>query len=281
MRHTLTLFYLSEFSGYSVPTLSTRFQQYLASPPTPQAYLTKLKTTASWSTCTGYLLIDADWFGDRCVITYRDSKLGRIYWSLAGGEYLSVIKRDLDWLVSENYPIKAAVFDGKKSMNSACRGLSVPIQRCLVHIQTRIQTLLTQHPQTEAGKDLLLLVQDINKISTTYEAKIIIRWFVRLHQKHYEFFTQKTLNTDSEKKTPKWWYTHPYLRQAYQHIYQALPNMFTYLSYPGLPKDNNSSEGSYSQLDNKILIHRGMTQTSKESLISWYFYLTRFYPPNG
>lgn len=281
MRHTLTLAYLSELSGYSVPTLSTRFQQYLSSPPTPQAYLTKLKTTASWSTCTGYLLIDADWFGERCVITYRDSVLGRIYWSQAGGEYLSVIKCDLEWLVGEGYPFKAAVFDGKKSMDSACRSLTIPIQRCLVHIQTRIQTLLTQHPQTEAGKNLLLLAQHINKISTTYEAKILIRWFVRLYLKHYEFFTQKTLNNDPERKTPKWWYTHPYLRQAYQHLYQALPNMFTYLRYPGLPKDNNSSEGSYSQLDNKILIHRGMTQTSKENLISWYFYLTHFYPPNG
>lgn len=281
MRHTLTLVYLSEISGYSVPTLSIRFQQYLANPPTPKEYLSQLQSTDEWNSCTGYLLIDADWFGDRCVITYRDSVLGRIYWSLAGGEYLSVIKHDLECLQSESYPLKACVFDGKKSMDSACRGLSVPIQRCLVHIQTRVQTLLTKKPQTEAGKDLLLLVQHINKITTPYEAKILIRWFVRLYKKHYEFFTQKTLNTDPERKTPKWWYTHPYLRQAYQHLYQALPNMFTYLRYPNLPKDNNSSEGSYSQLDNKILIHRGMAQPSKENLISWYLYLTRFYPPNG
>jgi len=241
----------------------------------------KLKSTPEWYNCTGYLLIDADWFGDRCLITYRDSELGRVYWSLAGGEYLAVIKRDLEWLRANGYPLKVAVFDGKKSMDSACKSLLIPIQRCLVHVQTRIQTLLTQNPQTEAGKDLLILSQHINKITTPYEAKILIRWFVRLYQKHYQFFTQRTLNNDPERKTPKWWYTHPYLRQAYQHLYQALPNMFTYLRYPNLPKDNNSSEGSYSQLDNKVLIHRGMTQPSKENLISWYLYLTRFYPPNG
>ncbi|MEK7499153.1 MAG: hypothetical protein AAB649_00940 [Patescibacteria group bacterium] len=281
MRHTLTLVYLSEISGLSVTTLSTRFQQYLVSPPTPQTYLIKLKTTLIWSTCTGYLLIDADWFGNRCIITYRDSKAGLLYWSIAGGEYLTVVRHDIETLVAEGYPLKVAVFDGKKSMDSACRGLSIPIQRCLVHIQTRIQTLLTQHPQTEAGRDLLLLSEHINYLGTAYEAKILIRWFVRLYKRHYQFFTERTLNDDLSKKTPKWWYTHPYLRQAYQHLYQALPNMFTYLRYDDLPKDNNSSEGSYSQLDNKILIHRGMMQNPKENLISWYFYLTRFYPPNG
>ena len=128
-----------------------------------------------WYNCTGYLLIDADWFGDRCLITYRDSELGRVYWSLAGGEYLAVIKRDLEWLRANGYPLKVAVFDGKKSMDSACKSLLIPIQRCLVHVQTRIQTLLTQNPQTEAGKDLLILSQYINKITTPYEAKIR-RW---------------------------------------------------------------------------------------------------------
>lgn len=272
---------MSEVSDFSIPTLCTRFQQHLTTPPTSKEYLLKLKSTPEWYNCTGYLLIDADWFGDRCLITYRDSELGRVYWSLAGGEYLAVIKCDLEWLRANGYPLKVAVFDGKKSMDSVCKSLLIPIQRCLVHVQTRIQTLLTQNPQTEAGKDLLILSQHINKITTPYEAKILIRWFVRLYQKHYQFFTQRTLNNDPERKTPKWWYTHPYLRQAYQHLYQALPNMFTYLRYPNLPKDNNSSEGSYSQLDNKVLIHRGMTQPSKENLISWYLYLTRFYPPNG
>jgi len=281
VRHTLTLVYLSELSGFSVPTLSIRFQQYLTTPPTPKEYFLQLKNTDGWDGCTGYLLIDADWFGKRCVITYRDSILGHIYWSLAGGEYLTVIKGDLEWLQSEGYPLKVAVFDGKKSMDSACKSLTIPIQRCLVHIQTRIQTLLTQHPQTEAGKDLLLLCQHVNKIGTTYEAKIFIRWFVQLYERHYKFFTERTLNDDPSKQTPKWWYTHPYLRQAYQHMYQALPHMFTYLRYPDLPKDNNSSEGSYSQLDAKLSIHRGMIQLRKENLISWYFYLTRFYPPNS
>lgn len=281
MRHTLTLAYLSELSGISVPSLSTRFQQYLASPPTSQAYFVKLKTIASWSACTGYLLIDADWFGDRCLITYRDAKLGLVYWSFADGEYLSVIKSDIKYLEGAGYPLMVAVFDGKKAMFSACSSLSVPVQRCLVHIQTRVQTLLTQNPQTKAGKDLLLLSSHINYLDSSYEAKIFIRWFVRLYKRHYQFFTTKTLNDDPERKTPKWWYTHPYLRQAYQHLYQALPHMFTYLRYPDLPKDNNSSEGSYSQLDNKMLIHRGMTQTSKENLISWYLYLIRFYPPNS
>lgn len=215
------------------------------------------------------------------MITYRDSQLGRIYWSLAGGEYLTVIKYDLEYLKSMSYPLKVTVFGGKKAMDSACKSLSVPIQRCLVHIQTRVQTLLTQHPQTEAGKDLLILAHYINKIVTVYEAKIFIRWFVRLYKRHYSFFTAKTLNDDLNQKTPKWWYTHPYLRQSYQHLYQALPNMFTYLRYPNLPKDKNSSKDSYSQLDTKLSIHRGMTQSSKENLIPWYFYLTRFYPPNG
>jgi len=223
-------------------------------------------------------MIDADWFGKRCLITYRDSSYGLLYWSFDKGEYLETIEKDLRYLVSLGYPLKASVIDGKQALVSACLHLEIPIQRCLVHIQTRVQTLLTRKPKSQAGQDLLLWSRHINTISNKYEAKILIRWYLRLYLRHNDFFANRTTSYNLKLSKSQWWYTHKYLRQAYQHIYQALPNMFTYLRCDGLPKDNNASEGAYSQLDTKISIHRGLSQKSRENMIAWYYYLRCFYP---
>lgn len=46
-------------------------------------------------------------------------------------------------------------------------------QRCLVHIQMKVQTLLTQRPKLLAGQELLALSSKLNQIKSTKEAHLL------------------------------------------------------------------------------------------------------------
>jgi len=139
-----------------------------------------------------------------------------------------------------------------------------------------VNSLLTKRPQTEAGIDLSLLIKELPFLNNKQEVKIWFSWFKRLWQRHYDFFQQKSLGFNQRLNRHQWWYTHKNLRRAYYHIHYALPNLFTFTKFSNLPKTNNAIEGFFSQLDNKVSIHRGLSQDNKESLINWFIYFRKF-----
>ena len=244
-------------------------------PPDPKKYFVKL-TQTNWVSLTGYLLVDGDWFGnERVCLVYKDSSGKVLFWRFSKGEYKDEVVEDIQFLVDNDYSLKGVVCDGKRALVKAGEYFQVPVQRCLVHIQLKLQTLLTKNPRTEAGKDLLFWSRHLNTIKNKQEALVLIRWYLRLLKRHEEFINERTYATSSqEKKT--WWYTHKYLRQAYYSILNAKGYIFPYLRTPGLPKDTNGLEGFFSQIDTKISRHRGLGQSRKENLIAWLFYLKEF-----
>lgn len=275
IHYTLTVEYLSIQLKVSRQTLSGRFSRYLTSPPDPKRYFVKL--TQKKGVClTGYLLIDGDWFGnERVCLVYKDSSGHILFWRFSTGEYKDEVVEDIQFLVDNDYPLKGVVCDGKRALVKAGEYFHVPVQRCLVHLQLKLQTLLTKNPRTEAGKDLLFWSRHLNQIESRSEARVLVRWYLRLFEKHKDFINEKTIPTkDQEKKT--WWYTHKYLRQAYYSILNAKGYIFPYLRTPGLPKDTNGLEGFFSQVDGKVSRHRGLDQLRKENLIAWLFYLREF-----
>ena len=276
VKYTLTINYLSLTSKISRPTLSKRFSIYLNNPPNPKTYLKKLIKEEK-GIFSGFLLIDGTWFSrKRCLIVYKDSKRGVLFWRFSKGEYLSEIESDLLFLVKSGYVIKGVTSDGKKAIISAINGLSIPHQRCLVHLQRSVQSKTTKKPQTIAGKDLLLWSRSLNTITSKYEANLLITWYKRLFLEHKNFLNEKTFNLNPETGQKKWWYTHKSLRQAYLSVINAKESLFTYLDLLNMPKDNNGLEGFFSHLKNKINRHRGLKQTPKENFISWMFWFDKF-----
>ena len=256
-------------------TLSKRFSVYLNNPPKAKTYFKKLiKKKIKFS---GFLLIDGSWFGrKRCLVLYKDSIGGIVYWRFSNNEYLSEIKSDLEFLINNAYPLLGAISDGKSGIVRAVESLGIPAQRCLVHLQMAVQRSTTKKPKTIAGKDLLLWSKILNQITNNYEAKILISWFKRLHLRHKGFLNEKSYKINPITGKKHWWYTHKYLRAGYKAIINALPSMFTYLKIPSMPKDNNGIEGFFSQLENKSARHRGFKQTRRENFISWMFWLRKF-----
>ncbi|MEA2056331.1 MAG: hypothetical protein U9O78_01270 [Patescibacteria group bacterium] len=276
--HTLTLKYLSQKNNVSTVTLSTRFQKFLAQLPTALEYLKRLsQNNKIKNQCSGFLLIDGDWFGrKRVLIVYKDSQAGILFWRFADGEYKAQVKQDIEYLKDKGYPLKGTVSDGKNSLVNAAKSHQVPVQRCLVHIQMRLKSLLTQNPQSAAGKQLKEWSYSVNKISNQYEAKILLLWFIRLYKRHKDFIKEKTNYIDPKTDKKRWWYTHKNVRKAYRLIANSFGQMFTYLRFKNMPKDTNGLEGFFSQLDTKISRHRGLKQPKKENLIAWLLYLKRF-----
>lgn len=245
-------------------------------PPTAEEYFKKLIKEGGES-FSGFLLIDGRWFGKtRCLIVYKDSEAGVIFWRFSGGEYQKDIKADLEFLIEEGYSLMGVTSDGSPGLTSAVDSLNIPRQRCLVHLQLSIERLTTKNPKTDAGKDLLLWSKSLNQIENNYHKKIMKSWFKRIYLRHKNFLKEKShgINEKTGKKT--WWYTHRYLRKAFRSVINARRDLFTYLKIPDMPKDTNGLEGYFSQLKTMVNRHRGLKRNKKENLIAWMFWLNKF-----
>ena len=83
-----------------------------------------------------------------------------------------------------------------------------------------------------------------------------------------DFMNEKTLNPSTHKE----WFTHKKLRQSYNHIRLALPNMFHYLDHPRIPKTTNGIESFFGHLKENISLHRGMSFHHYQNYVKWYLY---------
>lgn len=149
--------------------------------------------------------------------------------------------------------------------------VGIPHQHCLVHLQRSCQSLLTKKPKTEAGKQLLELVLFLNKINNYYRKNIWLKWFERLEKRHASLVKERTYFKNEQGRIT-WWYTHRSLRRAFRTVRKSINNLFLYLDYPKLSKDNNGLEGEFSHLKTKLSIHRGLKRKRKVGFVKWYLY---------
>jgi len=171
--------------------------------------------------------------------------------------------------------IKGVTSDGHSGLEKALSELfpNIPHQRCLVHLQRDCQGLLTRKPETQAGKELLEIVKQVNQIKSHYEKNIWITWFERFEKRNQEMLKQRSQGINPKTGKQTWWYTHRNLRKAYRAIKTSMPKLFLYLDCSNLTKDTNGLEGEFSHLKRKLSLHRGLKRKRKVNLVRWYFYL--------
>ena len=220
------------------------------------------------------LKIDATYFGRwGCSIVFKE-RSNVIYWHFCLRETFFEYIACFQALVALNYQVLSVTSDKHGSTLSSVKYAfpQVPHQLCLVHIQNRCQTLLTQKPDTQAGRDLLELVRYINKIHSHYDKQIFLNWFSRYETRYAQFLNQRTHNLNENGKNT-WWYTHKNVRKAFVHIKSSLPSMFLYLDDPNIPKDTNGLEAEFTHLKTKLNIHRGLKRVRRISFVNWFWYL--------
>jgi hypothetical protein len=152
--------------------------------------------------------------------------------------------------------------DGQKGLFLAALRLwpFTGIQRCQFHVISFVSQYTGRRPKDGPTREILDILYQL-KYAKTPEGRD--RWIVLY--KNWERKYQIELyerNVWGNFKYPK-------LRSVRYIIRKALPNLFTFLEYPGAPNTTNLVEGWVnSAVAEAIRRHRGITAEEKKTLVS-------------
>ncbi|RLC35068.1 hypothetical protein DRH14_01640 [Candidatus Shapirobacteria bacterium] len=118
VKYSLTLEYISHKYKIGIKTLYLRFKVFIKHPPSSKEYLKQILSTKSQKQFSGYLHIDGDYFGERVLIVYWDSKGDLLFWSWARSETLEQMQLDIKTIIENGYSIKSIVSDGRRSVKT-------------------------------------------------------------------------------------------------------------------------------------------------------------------
>ncbi len=198
------------------------------------------------------------------VLVFRSPTLKKnLWWKESLFETPFVYSEGLVALRAAGWTINGAVIDGKRGVAQVFERLSIPVQYCQFHQVKTVTTYLTRKPQTEAARELRLLALSL-KDATEEEFKAELdAW--RL--KHASFLNEKSI---APHKKRGWEYTHRRTRAAYRSLNTNLSRLFTYQRLPelGLPNTTNTLDGMFSQIKNRLAVHRGLRRDRRFKVIS-------------
>ena len=208
--------------------------------------------------------VDACFYGHEFgVVVFRGLiKKINLLWRFVTTENQESYISGISELQSKGWIILCLVVDGKNL--SLGEKLNIPLQMCQFHQVAIIKRYLTSNPKLLASQQLKQIAELLPK---TTEAKFTIlldAWYFRWSS----FLKEKTIVSG----TKRWFYTHKRTRSAYRSLVTNLSYLFTYqrLRKQGIncPNTNNSLEGSFAHLKDKVRLHRGLKLNRKLKLIN-------------
>jgi hypothetical protein len=249
-------------SGYSSRQLHRWFDDYL-------------DTWPSWTINTStpiYLLIDGTYYSDgHCLIIYRAKNLRRtIFYRFATHEDDDEIASDLLNIRDLGYEVIGITTDGGDNIIRAVQYVfpHVPRQRCVVHVQRECLASITQRPRSPEARLFKNLIQQLSIVNTNNDKLWWLNQYNRWTEDNLEYVFQKGVVSYSQQE----YYVHNDLRKAYIHLKRALPNLFTYIDHPGVPKTTNALEAFFGHIKDQIRLHRGLAETRIDNFIKWFLF---------
>ena len=208
------------------------------------------------------VVMDTTYFDSYGVMVFRDPHAKHnLLWYFMNKETNLDYLQGLRELQQKGYHIAAVVCDGKKWL---CQQVSwhFPVQHCQFHLMKTVTRYLTRHPELPAGQELRWIVLQLIRATEKEFINALQRW----HQRWQIFLQEKT----SDPFSKHWHYTHRRTRGAYAAICHALPYLFTCERYPHfhIPNTTNTLDGSFSQLKQKIHVHRGLNALTQQKMIT-------------
>ena len=154
--------------------------------------------------------------------------------------------------------------DGERSVIRAINEIwpQTKIQRCLYHIQREGMRWLRTYPKTQAGKDLRRLLKTLCRINAFEERNEFIASYMAWLKQYRDFVLSLPRSEVAFKD----------LKKTMTLIYNALPDMFHYLTDKRIPKTTSTLESFYSRLEADYRLHRGLTEEHKIKYLKWYCY---------
>lgn len=210
------------------------------------------------------LVVAADvtfWGRSYGVCVFRAPLLKQnLWWKEVAAETPLVYGEGLYALTKQNITITGAVIDGKRGVAGIFRG--IPVQHCQFHQVKTITKYLTRRPKTEAARELRALALTLTTSTEVEFSEHLALWYER-----WQTFLDEKTETQNKRG---WTYTHRRIRAAYRSLRTNLPWLFTYQKYPELniPNTTNTLDGMFSQIKNRLAVHRGLRQDRRYKLIS-------------
>lgn len=245
---------LSFLSGYSAVKIDRIRYYWLKHPPEEEIDFSEIK----------YLIYDGTYFHKTgCFISIMDAIdqkiISHIYTKKEGYKNIYPL---FSKLRDEGLNPLYITMDGEQSVIRAINEVwpQASIQRCLYHIQREGMRWLRTYPKTQAGRDLRWLLSTLCRISTNEQRDE----FKTCYMKWLDLYRSFVLSL------PRGEVAFKDLRKTMTLIYNALPNMFHYLSDVNVHKTTNTIESFYSRLKADYRKHRGLTEEHKISYLSWY-----------
>lgn len=205
------------------------------------------------------LIVDAKFIhgNELCALVAVDEH-DRIFWQFASDECYGT------WygFLVRFAPPDVVVADGHKGMAHFVKRHwpRTAFQRCHFHMVLLVTHYLSRNPKEAAGRDILDLMYRLKTVKT-YKKKNQWLMFHRIWEKQYE----KVFVLKNESGG----YVHRKLRSVRGIVRRALPDLFTYLDYPGCPNTTNLVEGWVNTaLAEGLRRHRGLRLRQKKTLVA-------------
>lgn len=210
--------------------------------------------------------MDCTYFGrNSCYLIVRDWYIKKniyVQYLARGYETIADYVQAVHTLEYSGNVIDGIVVDGRAGVLTTLSSCGYSVQMCQFHQKQIIRRYLTKHPQTQAGQELALLVQDLTRVTQDILCERLTNWY----SKHRVFLSEKTYTTVIQGRTTKWNYTHRRVRSAYGSLKRNLPYLFTYQTHNNMPNTTNSADGYFSHLKDNVRVHRGLTKMRKHHL---------------
>lgn len=212
-----------------------------------------------------HLVVDATYFGERtvdtawCVAVARDPR-GRddLVWQFAKTETTSLYSELRTKLETYGYTIVSVTADGFSGIRSAFNG--IPYQMCQVHMERLVTVGTTRRPRTEAAGVLRALVRTLHTTTSAVFNERLDAYIV----KYQTFLNEKTTSPETGEE----FWTHKELRTAVIRLLRHRAFLFTFEQNNRIPKTTNSIEGHFSHLNEIVAIHRGLSRSQKQKVIT-------------
>jgi hypothetical protein len=197
------------------------------------------------------------------VIVFRGLiKKVNLLWRFVETENQETVIGGIEELRQRGWIIPCLVVDGKNL--TLGEKLGIPVQMCQFHQLAITKRYLTSNPKLLASKQLKQIAELLPRLNEAKLTRLLDAWYFRWGG----FLKEKTFVTG----TKHWFYTHKRTRSAYRSLKANLPFLFTYKRFRkqgiNCPNTNNSLEGSFAHLKDKVRLHRGLKLSRKLKLIN-------------
>ena len=210
------------------------------------------------------------------LLVYYEYIQDKVIWfSIRDWERKDYIVEDLKFLRDDMWysDIRVCITDWSPSIISALREVYPNIihQRCLVHVKRQVKTYISNHPKSDAGKQLKHIM-NYRILSDSFLFPIALKvWEIT----YGSYLKEKSITQKG------WWtYKHRNLRRAYKHICNAFPYMFQEDNYKDLniERTTNKLEWYFWVLTNEwINEHKWLSESRLCSFIALWIYERNYF----